>query len=91
MSLEAVEKLAIQASPTGIHGATSQIKGVRDEVIMLFTTETSLIRDALLESAKLLGLPESLLLEDSVYRQLAAVGCSENDYVSLKRMAEALV
>ena len=91
ISLEVVEKLATQASPSGMHGASSQADGARGEAIVLFTTDATLTREELAESAKKLGVPEisvprKILRVDS----LPLLGTGKVDYVSLKRLAEAL-
>lgn len=91
VSLEVVEKLATLASPTGMHGASSQADGARGEAIVLFTTDALLTREGLAESAKKLGVPEisvprKILRVDS----LPLLGTGKVDYVSLKRLAETL-
>jgi len=91
VSLEVVEKLATLASPTGMHGASSQADGSRGEAIVLFTTDALLTREGLAESAKKLGVPEisvprKILRVDS----LPLLGTGKVDYVSLKRLAETL-
>jgi acyl-[acyl-carrier-protein]-phospholipid O-acyltransferase / long-chain-fatty-acid--[acyl-carrier-protein] ligase len=90
VSLEVVEKLATQASPAALHGASSQADSARGETIVLFTTDDGLTREALTDSAKRLGVPEiavprKILRVDS----LPLLGTGKVDYVSLKRLAEA--
>jgi acyl-[acyl-carrier-protein]-phospholipid O-acyltransferase/long-chain-fatty-acid--[acyl-carrier-protein] ligase len=91
ISLEIVEKVAILASPTGMHAASTQPDGTRGEAIVLFTTDSLLTRDNLAEAAKKLGVPEisvprKILRVDS----LPLLGTGKVDYVSLKRLAETL-
>ncbi len=91
VSLEVVEKLATQAAPTGMHGASSQTDGARGEAIVLFTTDPGLTRESLSESARKIGVPEiavprKILRVDS----LPLLGTGKVDYVSLKRLAETV-
>jgi acyl-[acyl-carrier-protein]-phospholipid O-acyltransferase/long-chain-fatty-acid--[acyl-carrier-protein] ligase len=91
VSLEVVEKLATHASPTAMHGASSQVDGARGEAIVLFTTDKALTRDALSSSAKTLGNPEIAVPRKIQYVEaLPLLGTGKTDYVTLKRMAEAL-
>lgn len=91
VSLEVVEKLAAQASPAAIHGASTQADGARGEAIVLFTTDAALTRDALSASAKTLGIPE-IAVPRKIQRvdALPLLGTGKTDYVSLKKLAEAL-
>lgn len=91
VSLEVVEKLAVQASPTAMHGASTQADGARGEAIVLFTTDATLTRDALSASAKTLGIPE-IAVPRKIQRvdALPLLGTGKTDYVSLKKLAEAL-
>ena len=91
VSLEVVEKLATNASPTAIHGASSQVDGGRGEAIVLFTTDATLTRDMLSASAKTLGNPEiAVPRKIKVVEALPLLGTGKTDYVTLKKMAEAL-
>lgn len=91
VSLEVVEKLAVQASPTAMHGASTQADGARGEAIVMFTTDAALTRDALSAAAKTLGIPE-IAVPRKIQRVdvLPLLGTGKTDYVSLKKMAEAL-
>jgi acyl-[acyl-carrier-protein]-phospholipid O-acyltransferase/long-chain-fatty-acid--[acyl-carrier-protein] ligase len=91
VSLEVVEKLAVQASPAAQHGATTQPDGARGEVIVLFTTDATLTREALSASAKTLGMPE-IAVPRKIQRvdALPLLGTGKTDYVTLKKMAEGL-
>jgi len=91
VSLEVVEKLAVQASPTAMHGASTQADGARGEAIVLFTTDAALTRDALSAAAKMLGIPE-IAVPRKIQRvdALPMLGTGKTDYVSLKKLAEAL-
>jgi len=91
VSLEVVEKLAVQASPTAMHGASSQADGARGEAIVLFTTDAALTRDALSASAKTFGVPEIAVPRKIQHVDaLPLLGTGKTDYVALKKMAEAL-
>ncbi|MDD5056749.1 MAG: bifunctional acyl-ACP--phospholipid O-acyltransferase/long-chain-fatty-acid--ACP ligase [Sideroxydans sp.] len=91
VSLEVVEKLATQASPNAMHGASTQPDGARGEVIVLFTTDAALTREALSASAKTLGMPE-IAVPRKIQRvdALPLLGTGKTDYVTLKKMAEGL-
>jgi len=91
VSLEVVEKLALQASPSAMHGASTQADGARGEAIVLFTTDAALTRDALSASAKTLGIPE-IAVPRKIQRVdvLPLLGTGKTDYVSLKKLAEEL-
>lgn len=91
VSLEVVEKLATQASPAAMHGASSQVDGARGEAIVLFTTDAALTREALIASAQALGIPEIAAPRKIQHVDaLPLLGTGKTDYVTLKRMAESL-
>src|SRR5574337_420042 len=90
VSLEVVEKLAVQASPVAQHGASTQTDSARGENIVLFTTDPGLTREALAESAKRLGVPEIAVPRKVLnLGALPLLGTGKLDYPSLKRLAEA--
>jgi len=91
VSLEVVEKLAVQAAPTAMHGASTQADGARGEAVVLFTTDAALTRDALSAAAKTLGIPE-IAVPRKIQRvdALPLLGTGKTDYVALKKLAEAL-
>jgi acyl-[acyl-carrier-protein]-phospholipid O-acyltransferase/long-chain-fatty-acid--[acyl-carrier-protein] ligase len=91
VSLEVVEKLAMQASGSAMHGATTQPDGARGEAIVLFTTDAALTRDALSASAKALGIPE-IAVPRKIQRvdALPLLGTGKTDHVTLKHMAETM-
>jgi len=91
VSLEVVEKLATHASPSALHAASTQTDGARGEAIIIFTTDTALTREALSATAKTLGNPEIAVPRKIQYVEtLPLLGTGKTDYVTLKRMAEAL-
>ncbi len=91
VSLEVVEKMATQASPSAMHGASTQTDGARGEAIVLFTTDAALTRDLLSDAAKQLGVPE-IAVPRKIQRvdALPLLGTGKTDYVALKKLAEAL-
>lgn len=90
VSLEAVEKLAVQAAPAAAHAAAAQPDAARGENILLFTTDRSLDRERLQAAARAGGWPEI-----AVPRRIVAVdtlpllGTGKIDYVTLRQWAEA--
>ena len=90
VSLEAVEKLALTASPDGFHAASSQPDEGKGEALVLFTTDGEISRPTLQKAAQQLGLPE-LAVPKKIVRvdALPLLGTGKTDYVTLKRMAEA--
>jgi acyl-[acyl-carrier-protein]-phospholipid O-acyltransferase/long-chain-fatty-acid--[acyl-carrier-protein] ligase len=91
ISLESVEKLAAHAAPAALHGASSQVDGARGEALVLFTTDPALTRDALSAAARDLGMPEIAVPRKIRHIDaLPLLGTGKTDYVSLKRLAEAV-
>jgi acyl-[acyl-carrier-protein]-phospholipid O-acyltransferase/long-chain-fatty-acid--[acyl-carrier-protein] ligase len=89
ISLEVVEKLAVVASPSGQHGATTRTDPQRGEAILLFTTDGTLTRERLQEAARAGGLPEiAVPREIRVVEALPLLGTGKVDYVTLKKMGE---
>lgn len=90
VSLEVVEQIANLASPSGQHAATTQIDAQRGENILLFTTDATLSREALITAARELGSPELAVARKIVpVAELPLLGTGKTDYVTLKQMAEA--
>ncbi len=89
VSLEVVEQIANLASPDGQHAATTQIDPQRGENILLFSTDTTLSRDTLLNAARELGSPELAVPRKIIQvAELPLLGTGKTDYVTLKQMAE---
>lgn len=90
VSLEAVEQIASLASPACQHAAITQADSQRGENILLFTTDPSLDREALLAAARKLGSPELAVARRIVaVDELPLLGTGKIDYVSLKQSAGA--
>ncbi|MCL4470599.1 MAG: bifunctional acyl-ACP--phospholipid O-acyltransferase/long-chain-fatty-acid--ACP ligase [Gammaproteobacteria bacterium] len=90
VSLEVVEQIANLASPTCQHAATTQTDPQRGENILLFTTDGTLSREALLTAAREVGSPELAVARKIVpVAELPLLGTGKTDYVTLKQMAEA--
>lgn len=89
VSLETVENIAVHASPQHQHAATTQADAQRGENIMLYTTDSALIRDLLSNSARTLGSSELAVARKIIaISELPLLGTGKTDYVTLKRMAE---
>lgn len=90
VSLETVENIANHASPQHQHAATTQTDAQRGENILLFTTDSTLNREQLSNSAKELGSPElAIARKVIVVEALPLLGTGKTDYVTLKNMAES--
>jgi len=91
VSLEVVEKLATATSPALAHAASSQPDAGKGEALVLFTTDGALSRELLAAKARDLGMPE-LAVPRKIQRvdALPLLGTGKIDYVTLKRLAEAV-
>jgi acyl-[acyl-carrier-protein]-phospholipid O-acyltransferase/long-chain-fatty-acid--[acyl-carrier-protein] ligase len=90
LSLEAVEKLALTASPGAQHAVSSRPDENKGEMLVLFTTDAGLGRAALQKAAQELGMPELSVPRKIVcVEALPLLGTGKTDYVVLKQMAEA--
>ena len=90
VSLEVVEKIATQASPSSMHGASTQTDGTRGEAIVLFTTDAGLTREQMAEAARQSGIPEIAVPRKMQHVDaLPLLGTGKVDYVALKKLAEA--
>ena len=88
VSLEVAEKIAAAASPSGVHAVSTQPDASKGEALVLFTTDKTLGRDALVAAAKAQGaaelaVPRKIVAVDS----LPLLGTGKTDYVTLKQMA----
>ncbi len=90
VSLEVVEKIAVLASPSLMHAATTRSDPQRGEAIILYTSDAELSRERLLEAARSAGAPEiAVPREIHVIDALPLLGTGKIDHVTLKKMAEA--
>jgi acyl-[acyl-carrier-protein]-phospholipid O-acyltransferase/long-chain-fatty-acid--[acyl-carrier-protein] ligase len=92
ISLESVEKLALITSPGYLHAVSSRSDESRGEMIVLFTTDKEMSRDALQQNARTQGYPEiavprKIVIVDAI----PVLGTGKTDYVTLKTMASEIV
>ena len=91
VSLEVVEKIALQASSAATHAATTQPDATRGETIVLFTTDAALTRDALVESAKKSGVAEMTVPGKIQHVDaIPLLGNGKTDYMTLQHLAETV-
>ncbi|XKM13208.1 bifunctional acyl-ACP--phospholipid O-acyltransferase/long-chain-fatty-acid--ACP ligase [Orbaceae bacterium ac157xtp] len=89
VSLETVESLAKKASPEAIHGASVKTDAQKGEAIVLFTTDETLNREKLNQSAQELGIPAIAIPKDIRFvKQMPLLGTGKIDFVTLRKMAE---
>jgi acyl-[acyl-carrier-protein]-phospholipid O-acyltransferase/long-chain-fatty-acid--[acyl-carrier-protein] ligase len=89
VSLETVENIANHAAPQHQHAATTSPDAQRGENIILYTTDSSLNREQLSNSAKTLGSPELAIARKIILIEaLPLLGTGKTDYVTLRKMAE---
>jgi len=89
VSLEAVEQLAMAASPGKTHAAISVANEKRGETVVLFSEDEALKRDAVLAAARSAGQAEVAVPRSVIFLQkLPRLGSGKVDYMALKQMAE---
>ncbi len=88
VSLEVVEQIASIASPARVHASSTVSNAQRGEVIVLFTEDRELRRDALLAAARGGGFPEVAVARSILpVDKLPRLGSGKIDYVTLAEMA----
>jgi acyl-[acyl-carrier-protein]-phospholipid O-acyltransferase/long-chain-fatty-acid--[acyl-carrier-protein] ligase len=88
VSLELVEQIAAAAAPLKAHAATSAPNERRGEMIILFSEDPELKRDALLAAARTAGQAEVAVPRAVVHiPKLPRLGSGKVDYLALKQMA----
>ncbi|MBL8233646.1 MAG: bifunctional acyl-ACP--phospholipid O-acyltransferase/long-chain-fatty-acid--ACP ligase [Bryobacterales bacterium] len=92
VSLEVVERIAVEASPKVSHASVSRKDPNRGEILVLFTEDRNLRRDQLVEAARRIGAPEvAVPRKIEVVDKLPRLGTGKTDYVTLNQMAAAAV
>ena len=92
VSLEVVEAIAVEASPSMLHAALAVKDPARGEVLVLYTQDKGLSRDLLVEASRAIGAPELAVPRRIVHMdKIPLLGNGKKDYVTLAKMAASPV
>lgn len=88
VSLETVERIALEASPKHLHASVSRKDPARGEILVLYTEDKELRRDQLVEAARRIGAPDVALPRKVEFiDKIPKLGTGKTDYVTLNNMA----
>ena len=87
VSLDAIEATAQRASPAHRHAAVLRVQAAGGETTVLFTTDATLTRQHLMQTAREAGGPDLTVARHIVYApDLPLLGSGKTDYVTLQSL-----